>query len=134
MDWITNNSMLMLQKGLDYTWQKQRVISENIANVETPGYKAKYLTFEDELRQRLWKVSNSKTSGKITRHQEIRDAIGSSRFTVRDTDVETTKLDGNNVNIDVEGVELARAEFQYEYLVKQINDQFSRLRTVIQGR
>ena len=131
MDWITNNSMRLMQKNLDFTWQKQRVISENIANAETPGYKSKYITFEDELQQKLSSASDK--SGRA-RYDSVRDAIDSSRFVLHRTNTETTRLDGNNVNTDVENAELARTQLQYEFLTRQISDQFSRLRIVIEGR
>jgi len=120
-----------MQKNLDFTWQKQRVISENIANAETPGYKSKYITFEDELQQKLSSASDK--SGRA-RYDSVRDAIDSSRFVLHRTNTETTRLDGNNVNTDVENAELARTQLQYEFLTRQISDQFSRLRIVIEGR
>lgn len=39
--------MLLLQRSMEYLWDKQTCILDNIANVETPGYKTKYATFEE---------------------------------------------------------------------------------------
>lgn len=125
MDLITNNAMLLLEKSLDYTWQKQRITSENIAHAETPGYKAKYLTFEEELKKSLRSARGSRS--------QVREAINSTKIRVNVSDDESLKLDGNNVNADAENIELARAQIQYEYLLQQMNDQFTRLKTVIQG-
>ena len=125
LDFITNNSMRLLQKGLDFNWQKQRVISENIANVETPGYKAKYVSFEDELRR---SIAGQKTSGQVAK------AISDARIQVKTDRSASLRLDGNNVNADAENVELARTQLQYDYLVRQISDQFTRLRAVISAR
>lgn len=129
MDWFSNNSMLMIEKSLDFVWQRQKVIAENIANVETPGYKAKYLTFEDELRRSL----SSAQKSNVNRGELVRSAVDSSRARVNVSDATSTRLDGNNVVADAENVEMARAQFQYEYLIRQINDQFTRLRSVIRG-
>ena len=129
MDVLMNNSMLMLQKSMDYVWQKQRVISENIANVDTPGYKAKFVVFEDELRRKLEGADIS-----FSRKESVKEAIRSSVPILRDTPNETMRLDGNNVNIDAENVELARAQLNYDFLSRQINDQFMRLRTIITSR
>ena len=126
MGLLDNNSMRLLQKSLDYTWLKQRIIGENIANAETPGYKARYLTFEDELRRNL-KGTDGKTN-------LVRNAINNSHARIKTKKEETMRLDGNNVNTDVENVELARTQLQYEYLVRQLNDQLTRLRIVIEGR
>ncbi|MCL2089389.1 MAG: flagellar basal body rod protein FlgB [Oscillospiraceae bacterium] len=129
MDWITNNSMLLAQKSLDYTWQKQRVISENIANAETPGYKGKYVTFEEELRKSLSSIKPGHDYS-----ARYRRAIEESKYTVHTATNESMRLDGNNVVVDVENVELARTQLQYDALINRINGQFSKLRTVITAR
>jgi len=115
-----------MQKSLDYVWQKQRITTENIANAETPGYKAKYVTFEDELKRSLEGTDGSRS--------RVREAIDSAKIRVGVSKEETMRLDGNNVNIDVENIELARTQIQYEYLLKQINDQFTRIRMVLEGK
>ena len=126
MNVIDNNSMLLLQKSLDFVWQKQRITSENIANAETPGYKAKYVTFEDEFKRSL--------SGTEGNRSKVRQAIDSAKMRIGVSKEETMRLDGNNVNVDVENIELARTQIQYEYLLKQINDQFIRLKMVLEGK
>lgn len=127
MSWIDNNNILLSQKSLDYLWEKQRIISENIANIDTPGYKSKQLKFEDELSNKLNKfktIENPKAS-------DIKDAILDTNAKVSVSSEESNRLDGNNVNLDVEQVELSRAQLQYQYQIFQINDQFSRIRSAI---
>ena len=53
MDFLTSNSQLLLEKSMQFLWTKQAAILDNIANAETPNYKAKVVTFEDSLRTRL---------------------------------------------------------------------------------
>ena len=131
MSWLDdNNNILLSQKSLDYLWEKQRIISENIANNDTPGYKAKEISFEEQLSKNLEKFRGQERP----KRTEIRDAINSSRISVDTSDEESNRLDGNNVNLDVEQVELLRAQLQYQYQIYQINDQFTRLRTVIKSQ
>lgn len=131
MSWIdSNNNILMSQKSLDYLWEKQRIISENVANNDTPGYKAKIVSFEDELNSNLDKFRGQK----MPKKSEIRDAILSSGMKVDVSEEESVRLDGNNVNLDVEQIELGRAQLQYQFQIYQINDQFTRLRTAITRR
>ena len=47
MNDIFGNNILVGRRSLDYLWTKMAASLENIANVDTPGYKAKYVTFED---------------------------------------------------------------------------------------
>ena len=131
MDWVTNNSIEMLQKSLDYAWTKQRIIQENIANAETPGYKAKYVTFEEQLQRRL---AGYNLNGSLALKSKVAGAIDNSHIRIHTSKDESTRLDGNNVNTDVENVEMARTQLQYEYLVRQVTDQFTRLRMVIEGK
>ena len=48
-----SNSFLMLERSMNFQWTKQRATLDNIINAETPGYKAKYVTFEDAFRTQL---------------------------------------------------------------------------------
>lgn len=126
MNAIFGNSISMAEKSLDYLWSKQQTTLNNIANGETPGYKAKYVTFEDEFRNRL-SAARRGTSA------DIGNIINGSRHYVRNTKDESARVDGNNVNMDVENVELARTTLQYQYELNSLNSDISRLRTIIKG-
>lgn len=126
MNGIFGNSISMAEKTLDYLWSKQQVTLNNIANGETPGYKARYVTFEDEFRKRL-------LAGREGTSKDIGEAISSSRHYTHETRDESARMDGNNVNMDVENVELARTTLQYQYQLNALNSEVSRLRTVIKG-
>lgn len=130
MDWLSSNSMLLMEKSLDASWARQRLTLDNIANAETPGYKAKYATFEDELQQRLAEIQQEDGGS----NQEIRDAIQGAQFQIHENPEESGRLDGNNVNIDVEQAELARNAYQYQFELRQVTDELTRLRIAIEGR
>lgn len=116
-----SNSVYIAEKMADYLWEKQKVTLNNIANGTTPGYKAQYVSFEDELRQKL-------RAGKVS---QMKNNIIDSRIRVRTKANESTKMDGNNVNVDVEEVELASTTIQYQYILRSIEDDLSRLRSAI---
>ena len=126
MSFIDNNNIRLSMKSLDYLWEKQRIASENIANNDTPGYKAKILKFEDELDKKLdiFRIA------KMPNRKKIQKAIEESNMRVETSKAESTRMDGNNV----EQIELARAQLQYQFQIAQINDQFARLRTVLGKR
>lgn len=126
MNFLDNNMFDLSRKVLDFIWQKQTVTMDNIANAETPGYKAKYVTFEEELKNKLDYQSGKPASA-------INSTINSVQAQVHESTDESTRADGNNVNIDVENMELAKAALQYEFLLKSYNDDLTRLRTVIKG-
>lgn len=126
MNSIFGNSISVSEKSLDYLWQKQKVTMNNIANVDTPGYKTQYISFEEEFKNRLETAVKSKESSRI------RDAIKNTNIKFHTTST-SDRLDGNNVDMDTENVELARTALQYQYSVETINNNISRYRTVIKG-
>lgn len=124
---IIGNTIAMAQKSLDYLWKKQEVTSTNIANVDTPNYKKKYISFEEAFRGRLIAASQMKDNSKM------RQAIqGADYLTYERTD--SSRLDDNNVNIDVENAELARTTLHYQYLLQSVNSDITRYRTAIKGQ
>lgn len=133
MNKLFSNSIDLTQKSLDYLWKKQGVISENIANQDTPGYKTRFLTFEDELRSRLVRENNSLTGEEPGAKGKFTEIIGDTDFKLNTPEDESVRMDENNVNTDAEYVELARASLQYQYSVRAISDEFARIRSAIRG-
>ena len=125
---LFGNNIALASKSMEYPWGKQQITLQNLANVDTPGYKSKYVTFEDEFNTRLKQAS-------LTRDDEkIADAIEGSHLVVHDTGEESARLDENNVDADVESVELSRATLQYMYTAQAITSDIARLRLVIKGQ
>ena len=97
----------------------------NVANVDTPGFKSQYVTFEEELAKRLSDASNSARSPR----QKVSNAIDSTRMWVNTTWDESTRLDGNNVDMDQEQVEIVRTAYEYQYMLSSINNDLNRLKS-----
>ena len=127
MNKLFGNSINIAQKSLDYLWKKQSVITDNIANQDIPGYKSRYVTFEDELRSNLAKASQ-------TDEKDYVKAVENTDFRINTTENESARMDGNNVNPDAEYVELARTTIQYQYAIRAVSDEFARLRSAIKGQ
>lgn len=127
MNLIFGNSISMSSKSLEFLWAKQLTIANNLSNVDTPGYKSKYVTFEEAYQNRL---KLARATGNASRTRGI---IDNSSYTVNETE-SSARLDENNVNADAEEVEMARAQLQYQYVLNAINSDFSRLRGVIRGQ
>jgi flagellar basal-body rod protein FlgB len=121
----------ILHRALDGTWQRQRAIANNIANHETPGYKAMKVNFEDSLNNEIQKL-NKHTFG---RHSKDLEAIRNSEINVFIDRFTSERADGNNVNLDLENIEMAKVQIQYQYLTRSMTDMYSRLRYAIsEGR
>ena len=129
MDYVTSNSELMMERSMRFLWAKQTAILDNISNVETPGYKAKYVTFEESLKNSL-----KSASGAPAPSAAIRRALESARPAVHTANGESTRMDGNGVNLTEQGVELARNTYQLRYAMNSINSNLNILRTAIKGQ
>lgn len=128
MSFLTSNTMLMTERSLDYLWHKQSVIADNVANAETPGYKAKYVTFEQELRSRLERAAG----GTDAKASAMRSNILQSDIVTQQAN-ETTRMDGNGVNVTEQNVELSRTYLQYQLTTRAFSEEMNRLRAAIRG-
>ncbi|HHW45380.1 MAG TPA: flagellar basal body rod protein FlgB [Clostridiales bacterium] len=126
MDWFNSLHISLLNKSLDGLWAREQAISNNIANVDTPNYKSYTVSFEEELKAALDR-GKSKT--------ETVQKIQSADIKVKQNHNLTMRLDGNNVDLETEQIEMARTQLNYLYSLRQISDEFARLRHVIsEGR
>ncbi|WP_308856437.1 flagellar basal body rod protein FlgB [uncultured Oscillibacter sp.] len=127
MECLNSNSLRMLQRSMGYLWSKQACILDNVANAETPGYKTKYATFEESLQKAIQSASRDGTDA-----FSIREAIETTPVEIRQAE-ESTRLDGNGVNVTEQMVELVREGYQMQYVMNAISSDFSMIRTAIIG-
>lgn len=125
----------MLEKALDAAWMKNEVISNNIANVNTPGFKKSYVRFEDEMAS----AASEFQLGSIQKDSKFlpigNDARNIATPEVMQESSTAVRKDGNNVDVDVEMAELAKNTIKYNALINQISRQFSSIRNAIsEGR
>lgn len=120
----------LAEQALDATWYKQQVITNNIANCDTPDYKAKTVEFGLILKEKC----------KCKYHEGIKDDhfhAGNSdepvQLTVTTTYETNTNqiLDGNNVDMEKEQTALADAQYQYSALTDYLNNNYAMIRSAI---
>lgn len=116
----------LVKKGLDMSSLRQRTISNNISNINTPGFKAGRVEFE-EILDKAKGVNISKTDDK---HFGIRD-VGDIDLKVKRKDTTMLNDNGNNVDIDLEMTELSANEIYYNTLIRQVNAKLGNLSYVI---
>jgi len=121
------NYINVLDKAADASWLRNEVIANNIANVDTPGYKRKDVAFEGELSRALSKMRYKSMDEKVDNL-----ALASMQpATYTDHGDYSYRVDGNNVDIDTENVELARNQIKYNALMTGVNQEFSNLKSVM---
>ncbi|MFA5575797.1 MAG: flagellar basal body rod protein FlgB [Tissierellaceae bacterium] len=122
------NNIDFYKKAIDGSWLRHQAISQNIANVNTPEYKRKLVTFEDQLKDAMGK---SKVSLRKTNEKHI--SKGTNQFSPKLLEDKSTsyRIDGNNVNIDTESAELAKNDIMYNAMVNQVISEFEKIKNVI---
>jgi flagellar basal-body rod protein FlgB len=121
-----NYTSAVLEQTMDALGLRQRVTADNVANVNTPGFKPSEVTFEEALGQALQADSNSGQA-----------SIAATRFPVQVTKNEGARMreDGNGVDIDKEMVTTAKTTIAYNAMTLQWSGLYGRLRMAIrEGR
>lgn len=121
------NYINVLDKAADASWIRNEAISNNIANVDTPGYKRQDVNFEEQLRKAM---KNSRYTSIDERVAKV-DLERLNPITYRDHSTLSYRLDGNNVDIDTENVELASNQIRYQGLTDSISKHFNGLQLVM---
>ena len=117
----------VLNKAADASWKRETVLTNNIANVDTPRYKRQDVDFEGVLKQELGRSKYTSLDSKV------RDVHLSHLNAMTYTDYAgySYRLDGNNVDIDNEQVELASEQIRYMGLTDSLSQEIARLKSVM---
>ena len=115
-----------LQAAMSGLAARQRTIANNVANVDTPGFKASEVNFENVLNQAVRRARSG-----APMNQSALDA--SMRMTTLD-DATTSRADGNNVDIDQQMEMLSEANLNYSALTQVMSTRLGILRGVIRGQ
>ena len=117
----------VMGKTADASWKRNEILANNLANVDTPRYKRQDINFEAQLRQALgnsrYESVDDKVASLHVEDLQARVYTDASNFSYR--------LDGNNVDVDTENVELASNQIKYNGLMNSINQEFANLRMVM---
>lgn len=119
------NYVNVLDRAADAAWTRNDVLANNIANADTPGYKRKDVQFESYLADAVAGTDSlDETVAKMDLNQ-----INATTYTEQAG--LSYRIDGNNVDVTTENVELAKNQLRYYTLMNSISQEFSRLKTAL---
>lgn len=118
----------LIKKSLDAASTRGQVIANNVANVNTEGYKGYYVSFEDTLKNSIDNINMKKDSP-----LHMSDGSGFGEISVKQDTTASIKNDGNNVDIDAEMANQAQNTLMYEALINRANNMISTKKYVITG-
>jgi flagellar basal-body rod protein FlgB len=111
---IDTQGINLMERFLDVTVARQSLITSNISNMDTPGYRTKDMDFQREM-QRVMESSGSHITPKAGEVQGLME-----------------RPDGNNVNMDREGMLLAQTQLQFHMGVQIVKDQLHRVQMALE--
>lgn len=122
-----------LFEQLNFRGERQKVISSNIANINTPGYKTKELVFEDELNN---SINNNSLQMKATnsRHMSnVNSSTANSNPKLMEVENLEEQNDGNNVNIDTQMGEMSKNKVLFDAIQSSIKRDSRLFRSVVES-
>ncbi len=121
-------SMQLIKSGLDASALRGKVISNNMANINTENFKKSYVSFEENLTN-----ATNEFSLKRTKKAHLNGELNDSLISVKEDNSTSMRTDGNNVDMDLEKVNQAANTLMYNALITQANSKLSMTKSVISG-
>ena len=122
------NYINVLNKAANASQTRNEIITNNIANVDTPGYKRKDVQFQSYLQSAL--LGDDSLDSRMA--DIDLDHLDATVYT--DHASLSYRLDGNNVDIDTESANLAENQIYYEALLQSMTQEFSRIKIVLTAK
>ena len=122
-----------LFEQLNFRGERQKVISSNIANINTPGYKTKELVFEDDLNN---SITNNSLQLKATNSKHmtnINSSLANSNPKLMEVDNLEEQNDGNNVNLDTQMGEMSKNKILFDAIQSSIKRDSKLFRSVVES-
>lgn len=126
---LFSNTFSTLENALNYSSTRQKVIANNIANVDTPNYKAQDVSFKNVLQDSIDSIKTNRTD---PRHFDLSDDSTDSNVTITQNNGSYNN-NGNSVDIDNEMSNLASNQIFYESLIELEKGKLSSLLNVVKG-
>lgn len=111
---VTTQMSDALGRYLDLTSEQMKLTAANMANVDTPGYKTQGFDFEQEMSRQMHDAGNG---GAAVREGAVDGLVA--------------RPDGNNVSMDREGMQLAKAQLQFRMGVELLKHEFAGVMSAI---
>jgi len=132
-----SDSLPLAVKALDFRALRQKMISGNLANVDTPFYKARDIRFEDVLAKEAHTLYDKSPKLALAKsdaaHMDPLDESSSAQAQVFFRGTHPTRNDGNSVDLDIESTEMSKNAVMFEALTNAIKKEAMIFKSVIEA-
>jgi len=119
----------VLKTAADASWLREEVLTNNIANVDTPNYKRQDVEFTTYLKSALEQAGTPAST--LTQKVNEANLSGITTKTYTENTTLSYRMDGNNVDLSTENAELAAEQINYNALIDSMNNEFTRMKAVL---
>jgi len=119
---VFDRTVQLMQDRLQLSSVNQKVISGNLANINTPGYKAKATAFEEVLRESMEEKGPRLVQSNL-KHMDPGDAIGAMKS--------AEIVESGPVDLDTEMMKLSRNSIEYQFMIGMLNKKFAMIKHAI---
>ena len=119
----------VLKTAADASWLGEEVLTNNIANVDTPNYKRQDVEFTTYLKSALEQAGTPAST--LTQKVNEANLSGITTRTYTENTTLSYRMDGNNVDLSTENAELAAEQINYNALIDSMNNEFTRMKAVL---
>ena len=120
----------VLDKAADASWLRETTLANNIANATTPDYKRHDVDFQSLLERELMDTKYNRNLDSRIHNMDLSRLTATSQIDMA-AESFSYRLDGNNVDMHIENVELASEQIRYSALTDSISQEFARMRTAM---
>ena len=117
------------KNAADASWLREEVLTNNIANVDTPNYKRQDVEFTTYLKSALEQAGTPAST--LTQKVNEANLSGITTRTYTENTTLSYRMDGNNVDLSTENAELAAEQINYNALIDSMNNEFTRMKAVL---
>lgn len=119
----------VLKTAADASWLREEVLTNNIANVDTPNYKRQDVEFTTYLKSALEQAGTPAST--LTQKVNEANLSGITTRTYTENTTLSYRMDGNNVDLSTQNAELAAEQINYNALIDSMNNEFTRMKAVL---
>ena len=119
----------VLKTAADASWLREEVLTNYIANVDTPNYKRQDVEFTTYLKSALEQAGTPAST--LTQKVNEANLSGITTRTYTENTTLSYRIDGNNVDLSTENAELAAEQINYNALIDSMNNEFTRMKAVL---
>lgn len=127
-----SEKLAVYSRALDLRTQRHQILASNIANADTPHYKARDFNFEDAMKNAMQGRVDAGGIGLARTHAgHLQGGAGTGPAEIKFRTEYQSAVDGNTVDMDVERTQIAENALQYQILTQLVGERFKGIRTAM---